>query len=237
MQNSNKHLLAISVFTLLSFHLTGCSHLNATNIEDSQEPSTITTELHSEFESELVTELDSEFETNFETEFTTEPLATENSSELLFEAPVISSENKVEDSANKKPADKNDSSNDKNNGATDNKNDGSDTVYDPADTNKDGVVDAEEEHEHINEYEQACINAGYGVVVSFDGGTKYMVLTHADLCVNGVTGGDILRNYLAERDLEGHIFGYSSYSENDWYWFMATDIRELITEEDEEFWH
>lgn len=103
--------------------------------------------------------------------------------------------------------------------------------YDPADANRDGVVDMEEGNAYISPDKQACIDAGYGVVVSFNNGEYYMVLTHTGGYVNGVHGMDILSNYLAERGLRGNIGSHSSDTENDLVWYKATNIYEIPTEE------
>lgn len=105
------------------------------------------------------------------------------------------------------------------------------TGYDPADTNRDGVVDGEEAMAHIAPDEQACIDAGYNVVVSFNGGSYYMVLT----AEGGTLGMEILNNYLSEQGLTGTIAGHSS-NESYGHWYKAYDIHEIMTEEDEGFW-
>ena len=108
--------------------------------------------------------------------------------------------------------------------------------YDPADTNKDGMVDGEEAYKNISASEQAAIDAGYGNVVLLPTG-NYGVLTHEDMMVNGKYGGTYLREWLAERDLEPtHVSGAVINYDNDWFWFIAHDVHELINEDDEEFW-
>lgn len=102
--------------------------------------------------------------------------------------------------------------------------------YHPADTNNDGVVDAEEENVYITPDKQACIDAGYGNVVSFNGGEYYMVLTHADGYVGGIDGMDILHNYLRALGLDGHCCCYAN-GNDDMAWYIATDIYEISTEE------
>ena len=52
--------------------------------------------------------------------------------------------------------------------------------YDPRDTNKDGEVSGDEEAGYITPEKQACIDAGYGVVVAFDGGEWYGVMISED---------------------------------------------------------
>lgn len=115
---------------------------------------------------------------------------------------------------------------------TDNENTGDDnsdnTYYDPADENKDGVVDAEEELGYITPEKQACIDAGYGVVVEFGGGSWYAVLTPSGRTpINGMLGCEILDAYLAERGLQGHTSGSWINPDKGWYWFIADNIRPL----------
>lgn len=118
---------------------------------------------------------------------------------------------------------------------TQNKNPG--MMYDPADTNKDGVVDVDEQMGYITPEKQACIDAGYGVVVEMDGGKWYAVLTHGDGKVNGKSGWEILTEYLIAKDLEaGTGGGCWINTENDWYWWIAEDIHELIGPDDEDYW-
>ena len=89
----------------------------------------------------------------------------------------------------------------------------------------------------ISPYMQMLIDAGYGVVVDYGDGT-YGVLTHNDGTVDGKTGGQILREYLAALDLEAtHIYGGVIDQDDDWYSYTAENVRELITPDEEEFWH
>ena len=89
-----------------------------------------------------------------------------------------------------------------------------------------------EEEDHISPYEQAVIDAGYGKVVDFGNG-QYAVLTHGDGLVNGKSGGDILREYLAGKDLEPqNVSGGWINSDNDWYWYIARNVREKDPMED-----
>ena len=108
--------------------------------------------------------------------------------------------------------------------------------YHPADTDRDGTVSTSEEMKYITPEKQACIDAGYGVVCEFDGGTWYAVLVHNDGTVNGKDGMEILWDYLDERGLKGNVSGRYINSDNDWYWYTATDIREKPQEFDDEFW-
>ncbi len=88
----------------------------------------------------------------------------------------------------------------------------------------------------ISPYEQMVIDAGYGNVVQLDDGA-YAVLTHGDGNVNGKDGGDILREYLAQLDLSPqNVSGGWIDSERDWYWYIAKNLQELITSDEEEFW-
>jgi len=101
------------------------------------------------------------------------------------------------------------------------------TQYDPADTNKDGYVTDEEAMHYITPEKQAIIDAGYGVVVELHGGEMYAVLMKdIDHTINGKDGGDILWDYLDERNLGGHVSGCWINSENEWFWFIAEDIYE-----------
>ena len=107
--------------------------------------------------------------------------------------------------------------------------------YDPADINKDSVIDQEEEHAYLSPEKQACIDAGYGVVLPFNNGEYYMVVTPADGYYNGINGMDILYNYLYEHRLSGTIGAHSSNSE--YFWYLAYEIEERITPSDAGFWH
>ena len=100
----------------------------------------------------------------------------------------------------------------------------------------DGIVDGEEASDYIHPSEQAVIDAGYGVVVQIDANT-YSVLTHGDANVNGKHGFDILAEYLASMDLyANNMSGCWIDSDKDLYRCIATNITELITPDDEEFW-
>lgn len=107
---------------------------------------------------------------------------------------------------------------------------------DPADADGDGVVTGEEAYNHISVYEQAVIDAGYGVVVDFgDGG--YGVMTYSDGYVNGVDGFNILDNYLANMGLQAkHMSGGNLGAGYDAMYYIAYDIVPLVTEDDPNFW-
>ena len=99
------------------------------------------------------------------------------------------------------------------------------TFYNPMDENKDGDVSTDEEMMYITPEKQACIDAGYGVVVEFDGGEWYGVLMrNSSHTIDGKDGGFILFDYLQERGLDGHVGGCWINPEKEWYWFTATDI-------------
>ena len=111
------------------------------------------------------------------------------------------------------------------NGNTSSNNDG----HDPRDLNKDGTVSGDEEAMYITPEKQACIDAGYGVVVEMNGGEWYAVLMkNSNHAINGKDGGEILREYLKDKGLGAHHIGgcYINY-DNEWYWFSARDIYEL----------
>lgn len=111
------------------------------------------------------------------------------------------------------------------NGNTSSNNDG----YDPRDLNKDGTVSGDEEAMYITPEKQACIDAGYGVVVEMNGGEWYAVLMkNSSHTIAGKDGGDILREYLKNEGLGAHSIGgcYINY-DNEWYWYSARDIYEL----------
>ena len=110
------------------------------------------------------------------------------------------------------------------NGNTSSNNDG----YDPRDLNKDGTVSGDEEAMYITPEKQACIDAGYGVVVEMDGGEWYAVLMKSnEHTIDGKNGRDILREYLHNQGLDGHISGCWINGANEWYWYSARDIYEL----------
>lgn len=99
------------------------------------------------------------------------------------------------------------------------------TQYDPKDANKDGEVSDDEAMMYITPEKQACIDAGYGVVVELRGGEAYAVLMKdSDHTINGKDGGQILLDYLHERDLRGDVGGCWINPDNEWYWYVADDI-------------
>ena len=127
----------------------------------------------------------------------------------------------------------NNSGNSGNSGNTGN----SGTTYHPADTNKDGDVSASEEMRYITPEKQACIDAGYGVVVPMNGGEWYAVLMKNDEHkINGKLGWEILIDYLHERGLQGTVGGCWINMDNEWYWFQAENIREWEGEDGEIIW-
>ena len=98
-----------------------------------------------------------------------------------------------------------------------------DTVYDPADTDKDGVVDEEEAIAYTSPEEQKAIDAGYGNVVQI-ADEKYAVLMPADGSkVNGKTGSEILREYLAEMNLAPRNLS-GGYINKEYYWYVAYNL-------------
>lgn len=103
------------------------------------------------------------------------------------------------------------------------------TEYDPCDTNKDGTVSGDEEARYITPEKQACIDAGYGVVVEMNGGEWYAVLMkNIEYTIDGKDGFDILHQYLKEKRLgTNQIGGGIINSDNQWYWFTAREIYEL----------
>ncbi len=140
-------------------------------------------------------------------------------------------------------SDKNNSSSDKNNTGNNNSSDKNNTgsnsstnnnnsstskpQYDPMDTNKDGWVSEDEEMGYITPNKQKCIDAGYGVVVEMDGGEWYgCLMKSSEHTIDGKNGGEILREYLNEHDLDGHIYGSYIDTEKEWYFWTATDIHE-----------
>lgn len=84
--------------------------------------------------------------------------------------------------------------------------------------------------------QQKVINAGYGNVVQLDA-TTYAVLTHGDGLINGQEGNLYLRAYLEQLGLEPtNVSGGWIDSNNDWYCYVANNVHEKITPDDEEFW-
>lgn len=88
----------------------------------------------------------------------------------------------------------------------------------------------------ISPYMQMLIDAGYGNVVDWGNGS-YGVLVHSDYTANGKYGLDILDEYLAARDLESVKSNAGIIDrDNDWYFYKVTEVRELITPDEDEFW-
>jgi hypothetical protein len=72
--------------------------------------------------------------------------------------------------------------------------------------------------------QQKIVNAGYGVVIELDA-DYYAVLTHGDGYVNGKKGGEILRDYLAEKGwVPQNVSGGWIDPDNDWYCWVAKNI-------------
>ena len=92
----------------------------------------------------------------------------------------------------------------------------------------DGVVDNEEFMHYITPEKRTCIDAGYGVVCEFNGGEKYAVLMkNSDHRIDEKNGREIIDEYLHELGLEADgVTGSWINSEKEWYWYVATDIRE-----------
>lgn len=125
-----------------------------------------------------------------------------------------------------------------NNGGNANEGDSSNPDNDKKPTNNLDISTWEptDDEDVISPYMQMVIDAGYGVVVKIDDGV-YAVLTHGDGCVNGKSGSEILREYLAELDLEpNNVSGGWIEPDKDWYWFKAYNLHELVTPDEEEFW-
>jgi len=110
-------------------------------------------------------------------------------------------------------------------------------TYNPVDLNHDGFVSADEENEYITPEKQACLDAGLGVVVPFNGGEYYMTVTDLSRYVNGVHGMDILHNYLISKGMDGHASSHSS--DANYVWYIIEDIHPVstLTPDDPAFWH
>lgn len=125
------------------------------------------------------------------------------------------------------------------NGGSSNQGSNSNSVSDKKPTNNQDTstwVPTDDENV-ISPSQQMLIDAGYGNVVKFDTGNYGVLMKDGDHTINGLDGGDILRQYLAERKLEaGSIIGGWIDAANGWYMWTATNIHELITPDDEEFW-
>ncbi len=107
--------------------------------------------------------------------------------------------------------------------------------YDPTDTNKDGGEDTQEATDNISPSEQAMIDAGYGNVVLLPTGNYGVLMPNPDYLINGKDGGDILIEYLAEKGLQASSVS-GSWMDDQYYNWIAKNITELITPDDEEFW-
>ena len=104
-----------------------------------------------------------------------------------------------------------------------------------ADANKDGVIDTQEATNHISPSEQTMIDAGFGNVVLLPTGNYGVLMPNPDHLINGKDGGDILIEYLAEKGLQASSISGSWMNEQYYNW-IAKNISELITPNDEEFW-
>ena len=97
--------------------------------------------------------------------------------------------------------------------------------YNLKDVNKDGEVSEDEILAYITPEKQACIDAGYGVVVELHGGEMYAVLMKdVDHTINGKDGGEILHEYLREHNLRGDVGGRWINPDKEWYWYTADEI-------------
>ena len=106
---------------------------------------------------------------------------------------------------------------------------------DSADTNTDEVVTTQEATDHISPSEQAMIDAGYGNVVLLPTGNYGVLMPNPDCLINGKDGGDILIEYLAEKGLQASSVS-GCWMNDQYYNWIAKNITELITPDDEEFW-
>lgn len=143
-----------------------------------------------------------------------------NESKSEFLAKVEEDKNKIAGNNNNNQENNNGNQNKPSGGGTNNN-----TQYDTKDANKDGEVSTDEAMMYITPEKQACIDAGYGVVVEFDGGEWYAVLMKdSDHMINGKDGGQILFDYLHAHDLRGDVGGCWINPDNEWYWFIADEI-------------
>ena len=104
-----------------------------------------------------------------------------------------------------------------------------------ADTNNDGVIDLQEAADHISPSEQAMIDAGFGNVVLLPTGNYGVLMPNPDHLINGKDGGDILIEYLSKKGLQANSIS-GSWMNDQYYNWIAKNITELITPNDEEFW-
>lgn len=107
--------------------------------------------------------------------------------------------------------------------------------YDSADTNNDGVIDIQEATNHISPSEQAMIDAGFGNVVLLPTGNYGVLMPNPDHLINGKDGGDILIEYLSKKGLQANSIS-GSWMNDQYYNWIAKNITELITPNEEEFW-
>lgn len=108
------------------------------------------------------------------------------------------------------------------------------TGYDPADTNRDGVVDGEEDSQYIDANEQACLNAGIGVVIPVNGGTAYMVAVYLNDSMSAIS---LLSNHLNSIGMTGSISSYSNSAT--YHWAIADNlvpVSSIPTPDDPGFW-
>ena len=89
----------------------------------------------------------------------------------------------------------------------------------------------------ISPYEQMVIDAGYGNVVDFGDGDYGVLMKDANHKMDGKDGFDILEEYLARIGLcSSNMSGGWIDDRNGWYMYIAKDVREFVSEEDEGYW-
>lgn len=94
-----------------------------------------------------------------------------------------------------------------------------------------------DDEDDISPSEQKVIDAGYGNVVKFDTGNYGVLMKNSEHTINGKGGFEILDEYLASLDLcSTNMSGGWIDEDNGWYMFIAKDVHELITSDEEEFW-
>ena len=90
-------------------------------------------------------------------------------------------------------------------------------------------------NESLSPNQQKVVNAGFGMVVKLDS-DYYAVLTHGDGCVDGKTGGELLREHLAEKGLiPQNVSGGWIDPDNDWYCWIAQKLISLDSPDTKEF--
>ena len=90
-------------------------------------------------------------------------------------------------------------------------------------------------NESLSPNQQKVVNAGFGTVVKLDS-DYYAVLTHGDGCVDGKTGGELLRKHLAEKGLiPQNVSGGWIDPNNDWYCSTAKNLTKLDSPDTEKF--